>query len=447
MEEEEFQWAIAHPRPEMQFRNRGMWRNYLAAYAAARNVPPFQKTSDSGQTMKYCCRLCGYGPIVVRVRRKRLPDGQWLKNPSAVVVEVTLCKCGDPLNLSTFSGYEGWVFDDRKKFTALGNYYFRGRPYCRKDNGNVIEYSCVNCKEGKLIAKLTEGKSVSGQATWTTPLTVSVAVDCTSTCLAGAASAPPPDKPPVFCVVCQDDDAQDPVISLCCHEKNQCLPCLQGMAMVRPNHLTNFSHDGTIDHDMGAHNRKVIRFNPCYPVVNQNYYPCMHGCGRRWTSLTRFKYRGEEVELRSIVNIPIGFDCAEAIVAGDEDKLEVAIDREDAVRNGSYILDDPTARAVLVATLRQCRTESERRQYLFESGVPDAYVDGLLLTEHLLDCFDEHDSVTEPREDGMPPSESDDSDVEYVATVAALVAAASRAVNPRPRTRQSTIDSFFNRDN
>ena len=319
--EKDTQWAIAHPVVNAQFPNRASWHRYLAAYAAARSIRPFDKINDTGATMDYMCRECNAGHIRVRVCMTQLPRGYLKDNPSIVVYEATKCECGVPLKIRSFSEYLGRKFDTRANFTALGNFYFRGRQYSRNDCGKSITYSCLACSKGKFKALLEPGKTENGKTKWVAHLNVVVATDCDKTCVR---SEKLNYSDPVQCDVCLGEDAESPVTSLCCLEKHLCRPCLQGMALTCPPHLMNLMSDGDED-NTGATNRGVIRFNPTFPIKNNDYYFCLYGCDAKWTRCTLFNYSGLQADLQTIVRMPIGFDSDRAYERGSELELETAI--------------------------------------------------------------------------------------------------------------------------
>lgn len=188
--------CVWEPKEGTQFSGRKEYIARLFVYASARKMR-FIITKDTGATLEHTCQSCRIGKITLRIKRTRNGNGALVAG-QATIARVLLCACTikERRNVSSLISYMGLKYSSRLEFTEIGKAYFSGRCHSRRDSGNRIDYRCLVCRTGYFSAVLSPGISkVTGRQTWTVPLTVASADNCTPACARDGALQVPSETP------------------------------------------------------------------------------------------------------------------------------------------------------------------------------------------------------------------------------------------------------------
>lgn len=304
------------PKEGMQLSGRREYVARLFVYATARKMR-FVVTKDTGATLEHTCRSCRVGKITLRIKRTRDYSGDFAPG-HATIASVLSCPCSiqhDKGNFSNLTPYIGLKYSSRPEFTEIGKAYFSGRRHSRRDSGNRIDYRCLVCRNGHLSAFLTPGISKeTGRPTWTAPVTVDSAANCTPKCASLIDLVTCYSFCSVECIFCLKE-ANSPVELLCCRptcktrKKYLCHGCLKEWVDRCRNRIRLDSADG-----------------PCAAPSDKKsckwWYSCPCECGAKWSDETRFIHEAQETPLHELCEIPIEAAKHPKLAEVQEDELQ-----------------------------------------------------------------------------------------------------------------------------
>ena len=278
-------------------------------------------------------------------------------------------------------------YSSRPEFTEIGKAYFSGRRHSRRDSGNRIDYRCLVCRNGHLSAFLTPGISKeTGRPTWTAPVTVDSAANCTPECANLIDLVTCDSVCSVECIFCLKE-ANSPVELLCCRpackkrKKYLCHGCLKEWVDRCSNRIRLNSADGTF----AAPSVKSFKWR----------YSCPCECGAKWSGETRFIHEAQETPLRELCEIPIE--------AAKHQKLAEVQDAE--LQSEDELFPDSRSSAILEIICQSLREQSSvdgRYEVLALNGFTDRAAADNFMRENNLYVEQKVDSVADTRDPRNP---------------------------------------------